>query len=252
MSKKDFKLHQLLATVGTRDAQATKLIREAAHTFDGKDSHFNGRLKTYHPDDDTQDSIADEKEQVQIVSTVQDKLNFIQKAIINSVDTVIAKEETNSSGQARASLKIGNNEVTLSATALLALEKRMIQLRSVYNLIPTLDPTKVWNYDEDRGYFKTLPTLRNRLVKKIIPVVVVQATKEFPAQVKETSTDVKVGHYEEIHYSAKIPVSMKAKILDRIDGLIDAISLARAKANQCDVVENPIMEDIFTYINNPN
>lgn len=249
MSKKEFKLHQLLATVGTREALSTKLIREAAHTFDAKDSHFNGRLKTYHPDDDTQDSIADEKEEVQIVSTVKSKLSFIEKAVINAVDTAIAKEETNSSGQAKASLKIGVSEFTLSATSLLALEKRLVQLRNVYFNIPTLDPTKSWAYNTDKECFEATPTSRNRLVKKIVHSVVVPATDKFPAQVEKSTVDVKVGHYEEVHFSAKLPVKTKAEMLGRIDSLLDGISLARAKANQCEVVENPIMKEIFNYIN---
>jgi len=246
---KTFELHQLLATVSTREGQAAKLMKEAASTFANKDSHFNGRMKTYHPDDDSVDNIVDSEEIVNMVYTVKDKLKYIRKTFANSVDTVIAKEETNSSGSAKAMLTFGNETVELSATALLALEKRIRFLREVYNTIPTLDPTKVWTYDDEKGFYKTDPVNRNRLVKKKKTVVVVPATDKFPAQTDVVVTDEKVGHYEEEHYSSKLSVRDKADMLDRVDKLLDSISLARAKANKCEVVERPIMNKIFSYVN---
>jgi hypothetical protein len=247
---KEFQMHQLLATVGTRDTQALKLINEAKNTFKAKDAHFNGRLKTYKADnDDGTNALTDESEIIEMVSTVKDKLDYVSKSIINAVDTAISKEETNSSGKAKAELEIGGTTFTLSATSLLALEKRLIGLRGLYNEIPTLDPTKAWTFDEDKGYYVSDTVKRNRIVKKIKSEVVVQATKEFPAQVVQSSIDEKVGVYTEVHHSSKLPVERKAKYISNIDDILEKIAIARAKANTCVVVENPIMGKILDFIN---
>lgn len=251
MSKKEsnFELHQLLAAIPGRESQAAKLIKEAHATFQNKDSHFNGRTKQYYPDSEVEGShIQDEFERVEMVYTVKEKLDFIKKSFVNAVDSLLSKEETNSSGKANAFLTIGPRKVKLSATSLLALEKKVVLLRTLILGIPTLDPSKNWTFDENEGFYKTAPSKRNRLVKKNESVVVVQATDKFPAQVKEITVESKVGHYEEVHFSSKYPVRVKADMVAKCDELLNNIAIARAEANKCQVEEVKVMESVFDFV----
>lgn len=248
-NKNIFELHQLLAAIPGRESQANKLIKEAAVTFQNKDSHFNGRTKQYYPDNEVEGShIQDEFEKVEMVYTVKEKVDFIKKSFANAVDSVLSKEETNSSGNANAMLQIGPRSVKLSATSLLALEKKVVTLRSLILTIPTLDPSKQWHFDQNEGFYKTNPTKRNRIIKKNESVVVVQATDKFPAQVKEVTVESKVGHYEETHFSSKFPVRVKSEMVAKCDELLNNIAIARAEANKCQVREVKVMESVFDFI----
>lgn len=247
--KKRFELHQLLAAANERDKQAASLINEAKKTFDNKSNHYDGRRKQYSPDNESEDRIVDELEEIVIVDTVKSKLDYLSKFIVNSVDSIISKEETNASGTTNATITIGNHDFTLSAIGLLALEKKLVSLRDLYKKIPTLDPSKVWTYNEEERRYESKPTHRNRLKKENKAVVVVQATDKFPAQTQIIPVEKKTGVYEEIFYSSKISVRQKAEMIDRIDEILDKCAIAKAKGNKAEVKEVKIGSTLLNYIN---
>ncbi len=245
-------LHSLLAVEGDLRKVASKVQNEAVTLFTKKDDHFEGLVKVYeafNDDDATRTNNTDRKE---LVTTVADKLNYVKKAMSKGINAQISKEETNSSGNAKEVLRVG--DVTfgeLSATSLLSLEKEIVNIRKMYATIPTLDPAKHWQRDEDEEgmRFKTEPQKTFRTSKDSDWVIVAPATKEFPAQVKQVTKDTTVGNYLVTYTSGKITPLMKSQLLERVDDLLLAVKSARSKANQAEVVRSYVGSSIFEYIN---
>lgn len=243
-------LHQLLAVENDRKQKALQIVRESASVFLKKPDHFDGLRKTYQPYEEGGQKV--EPDIKEIVTTVDEKLNYTQKAAIIAIDATISKEETNASGTVKTELKVGGKEFgEFSATSLLAMETWLNVLRTLYKEIPTLDPVKVWKPEptaDKKGVFTTDTEVKYRTQKIETPLVVYEATTEHPAQVQMVTKDTQVGQYETVYRSGKITPARKSEMLTRIDDLIDAVKRARARANKADVVNRKIGKAIFDYI----
>lgn len=239
-------LHQLLAVENERKIQANNILQETIETFSKKHDHFDGIVKIYESYDESDQKIPPETKE--IVTTVKEKLEYSQQAISKGIDAQISKEETNASGTVKAELKVNSKSFgDFSATSLLALEQHLVKIRSMYKLIPTLDPTRKWNKKED--VYETDEEIKYRTEKKVEKLVKYEATKEHPAQVDLVQLDRQVGEYKTVYKSGKITPFQKSQLLDRIDALLDAIKTARSKANESEVINKKIGDAIFQYIN---
>ncbi len=242
-------LHQLLAVEQDRRGRATEILQEAGVLFTKKNEHLDGIVKVYRPKDDTGDVIPDEIKE--IVTTVADKLKYTVPFISKAIDAQLSKEETNASGLARAELLIDDHSFgELAATSLLALEQHLQRLLGLYRVIPTLDPAKRWSESDNEGHtFVSDTEVKFRTNKVESFDVVVQATKEFPAQVVKVTKDVQVGSWETIYKSGRITPLQKSEVLSRIDRLIDAVKTARSKANEAEVKQIKVGESLLGFIN---
>jgi len=243
------KVHELLAVENDRKQKAKVILTETIATFTKKGEHFDGLTKTYKPKVEGGDKIPDQVKEV--VTTVDKKLAYTKGAVIVAIDAQLSKEESNSSGTVNAELKIGDKTFTLSATSLLALEQQLTNIRAVYKTIPTQDPTRIWVEDTSAGtgLFMTAPEELYRTKKEHKPFVKYEATTEHPAQVEVIAEDVQIGKYETTYRTGKISPARKSEMLAKVDGLIDAVKRARAKANQAEVTNVKIGKEIFDYIN---
>jgi hypothetical protein len=249
MSNKQNPIHALLAVEPDLKNVATKILNETMNTFAKKSEHFDGIRKSYVSEDDSATG-TNNTELKEVVTTVAEKIAYSSPAIAAGINAQLSKEQTNSSGTVEAELAVGDtNFGKLSATALLTLEKEMVKIRKMYELIPTLDPAKTWSMDEVSGKWKTPETTTFRTGKKEDWITVSPATKEHPAQVKLVTKDVPVGKYLTSYMSGKITPTNKSKLLDRVDSLILAVKRARSLANQAEVVKCNVGSQIFEYIN---
>lgn len=249
MEKKN-QLHQLLAVEGDRKKKAILIMNETINTFTKKDDHFDGLVKTYTPSEEGGEERPPEIKE--IVTTVKEKIDYTKKSVVQALNSQIGKEVTNSSGTVKAELKVGDVSFgELSATALLALEQQLTNIREVYKAIPTLDPTRTWMPDENaakKGVFVSGEEVKFSTKKEEIPLVLYEATKEHPAQVKLVTKDKQVGKYSTVYKSGKITPARKSELLGRIDKLIDTTKRARAKANEAEIIDVKIGNKIFDYI----
>lgn len=240
------KLHELLAVEQDRKHKAMKAIGETVNTFK-KAVLFDGMRKRYVAMEEDSEQIPDESKE--IVMTVKQKLDEAIVDIISGVDANISKEETNCSGIAKAELLVGDVSLgTFSATSLLALESQLGKLRELYAEIPVLDSTYKWDFDAQQGFYKTEPEVKFRSVKRPKVVVKYEATKEHPAQTELLYLDFQIGKYETVYASGRIPLTQKTELLRRIDALIEAVKIARAKANSVEVNNIKIGKKIFDYL----
>lgn len=244
------KLHEILAVEGDLDATARKVTDEAIDTFHKKPDHFieQHRSLVLFDDDRSSENLDESKA---LVTTVADKLSYVRGHIERYFDTFARKEATNQT--AKADLVIDG--VTLiedaPATMLLGLESKLKTMRAMYEAIPTLQPGADWVLDPDRGadIFKSSePEVRMKTEKQIQHKVLVEATKEHPAQIEKWNADVPVGKITLRSWSGMMSPAEKSALLGRIDTLIRAVKKARQRANTAEVVDIFIGSALFGFI----
>lgn len=238
------KLNQLIATEPEWKGVADKIIQETIKVFRGEDL-FSGLVKEYTPKVADGDPLPTERKEV--VTTVQKRLDWTRKPVLNLLDYELMRDKTNQT--ASADLEVDGKVIAsdVPVTTLLSLEKRLRQLRSIFDSIPTLDLSKKWEEVED-GIFKYGPIEQYRTAKKTVPVVLTEATKEHPAQVKDVVEDVMIGTYKSTYFSGAMHPRLKAKILERTDLLIEAVKTARVQGNDTEVKESRMGKAIFDYL----
>lgn len=244
------KFHELLAVEGDLQRTAEHVCAEAETTFGNRQAHFWGQTKTVRFFDEAR-SGENTEETKAMESTVDDKLGYVAQMTSRYYDAVLQKDMTNQKAKADLIVEGKTIAANLPSSFLLGLEQKLARLRAVYNVMPTLNPGTVWIPDPDQGegVFVSEVVKQMKTEKVIKPIVLYEATKEHPAQVKETSTDVPVAAIETTAFSGMLTVARKSEILDRLDKLIRAVKKARQRANNIDAEKAKVGMKLFDYIN---
>lgn len=246
------KLHEILAVEGDLAGTAKKIMDEARGTFGGKPDHFLAATQTdtYFAEEQANLNTASAKA---MVTTVDDKLDYIAPVIGRYYDAYFTKEATNQ--VAVADIMVGGKALWsgVPATVLLGMESKLKELRSVYEAIPTLAPGVFWEADAaaGRGVYRARDS-ETRFINKrtLTPIELSPATKEHKAQVQAVEVDVPVARREITHQSGMLSPAEKSDLLERIDVLIRAVKVARQKANACDAKDQTgFGAAVFGYIN---
>jgi hypothetical protein len=175
--KEKNQLHALLAVVTDLKTKARLIATEGITTFVKKAEHFDGVQKAFESLE--ADRMATPAETKVLVTTVPEKLAYVQGALSKGIDATLSMEETNSSGNAKAELSVNGTPFgTFSATSLLAMEKWLDSVLELYKSIPTLDPTKAWTKDATagrKGEYKSAEETKYHTAKKHKPIVLYDA-----------------------------------------------------------------------------
>lgn len=247
------KLHELLAVESSLRNQAEVTRNDLINTFDKKRSHFAEIRQTYVPKAVEEKSVEEVKQTIQ--TSVDKELEWVSEKLAKVLDIGYQIDLANT--QARADVVLDDDRTILTgipATQLLQLEKRLAEVHALINAIPTLDPAKGFTEDPQRpeGTFVARDVIRENKEKVFSPVIMVQATDKFPAQVEKLFVDKVVGNTTIQEWSTFITVERKGKMLDRLESLTRAVKQARSRANdlEFDVRGNKIGEKILAYIFN--
>ncbi|WP_026999822.1 hypothetical protein [Eisenibacter elegans] len=241
------KLHELLAVEQDRRNKANEAVGEAKKIFTKNDSYFDGLVKKYVSMEEDSELIPDETKEM--VKTVKQQLEETQQSIITALDATISKEETNAANVAKAELEVNGVKFgAFSATTLLALESQLNKILDLYKNIPLLDTTRKWHFDTQQGFFKTDEEVKFRSIKRPKVIVKYEATEKHPAQTELVNLDFQVGKYETTYYSGKLTPMQKSEMVKRIEQLLEAVKVARAKANNVEVVKVNVGKQLFDFI----
>ena len=246
-------LHELLAVEGSKQGIAQKIILEAINTFTKKQDHFLSHDKTLRmfADEDKMQEDAGEEHKA-MVTTVPDKIAYAKGAIIEYIDVVFQKECSNQNATADLEVDGITLAATCPATFLLGLEtKKLLEIRSMFEAIPTLQPGVEWEKDPQSGenvYKSKYPAKTTKTRKTIQSKILVQPTKEHPAQIDKWTEDVVVGLYTEEKRSGMITPAEKSRYLARIDALLQACKRARMRANKTQATTHKVADRLFEYI----
>ena len=246
-------LHELLAVESDLKGTHDKILGETAKVFDRADlfTAVSKRLKMV--DDNRKHEEEAGKEEKAMTTTIMTRLDYTANFVARYYDALLQKEMTNQ--VAKADLEVDGKVIAndLPATFLLGLEARLKVLRSIYEKAPTLQSGVHWELDKTMGedvYRSKFDEITTKTDKQVIPQVLYEATKEHPAQVEKLSKDVVVGEFIRTTWSGMLPPAEKARMLGKIDTLIQAVKRARMKANEEEVRVGGIGVKVFEFIHN--
>lgn len=241
------KLYELLAVEQDRKNKANESLGEAKKIFTKNDPYFDGMIKKYVAIEEDSEQIPDETKEM--VKTVKQQLEEMQENVVAALDATLSKEETNASNTAKAELIVGEtNFGTFSATSLLALESHLSKILDLYQSIPVLDSTKKWSFDNQKSVYKTDEEVKFRSIKRPQVIVKYEATDKHPAQTELLYLDFQVGKYETTYFSGKLTISQKNDMIKRLEKLMEAVKVARAKANSVEVQNIKLGDKIFNFL----
>lgn len=250
------KLHEVIAVEKDVRGTATKIIGETNKTFSSKHQLFATHSKIYTPlkDDDQERPSEDEKPQP--ITTINDKLDYFQKQLMRLFDVILQKEEANTRAKEDIIVYHKDEKIVLAeqvpVSALVQLENIFESIRAqVYDVIPTLDPTKKWDADVAAGknYYRTGETTRQSSKKIPKPITLHPGTDKHPPQVQLVTEDVPNGTWTIAYFSGMLSPAEKSELLSRVDLVLEGIKKARARANMVEVEPLAIGKKIFKFIN---
>ncbi|MCO5145404.1 MAG: hypothetical protein M9895_04390 [Aquamicrobium sp.] len=247
--KKPTQLHALLAVEADLTNTAKAVLEETVTTFAKKPDHFRGHVKavTYFNEARVQEN---EREEKKLVTTVDDKLEFTLDHVARLYDALLQKEEANQ--RAKIDLVIDGEVIgtDLPATFLLGLENRLKSVHQTILTAPTLDPSLIWEEDQNagEGVYRSTPQVSKRTEKDTQFKVLAAATDKHPAQIEKWTVDVPVAKIETTHVSGMWTPAKKAEVLARVDKLMNAVKKARQMANTVEVDKIQVGQKIKDYL----
>lgn len=242
------KLNQVVAVEKSTKEKVNKQTAPLFHLL-GNPAFFFGISKTYEPLDVEGEKLPDDSTRLQ--NTVLEVLDGFAGPTGRLLDIQVTKEAANT--EAFADVVVDGSVLISDApvTFLLQFEKLLQQeVRGLILKLPILDPAQEWEDDtsERAGVSRTPTRQRHRTKKVEKPVVLYDATDRHPAQTQMVVTDDLVGYWNERLFSGAISGRRKQELLDRVDTLIAAVKYAREAANDRDVEERKIGEEVFGYL----
>lgn len=241
------KMHELLAVEPTLVGNFNRDTTETLKVFDRGDMfQRNTTRKEYF---DAADARLNTIETKEMASTVKKRLDWYRISASALLDALYQKDLTNQ----RASNDVEVDGVTIMndipATTLLMLESKLADLRKIYTAAPTISSAIAWEWDGNEELWKTRDDGVSFSTKKTAKAVVLyDATKEHPAQVKEVFEDVAIAKITKQAYSGMWTSAEKATVLGRLDKLLAAVKRARQRANEQEIVASSIGATIFDFL----
>lgn len=239
-------LHELLAVEGDLKARAQEAAARLKSLFQNGQGNFLGQTIVYKPLEELGEQFPPQV--THVATTVDEELAIIGQHYENWIDAALQKEQTNQ--KTRATLVIGGATVDLSATSLLNLEAKLLELRSMYKDIPTNDVTIPWRWDDaTENFVSESPETRHRTKKVIRSHVAYEATDKHPAQVETYNEDMIVGFLTTTKQSGMITPADKRARMEKINSLLQAVKQARQRANNIEVQPINVGGIILAHIN---
>lgn len=238
-------LHQVLALEPGVRSRSDKSLTDL-HRRLGKDQLLSGLTRTYEPRDAEGEKLPGESTKVQVKA--DEALTVAAEAFTNIFDVVATKDFGNL--EAVADVVVDGETLVQGAPAtyLLWLEKKLADLHTFVNKLPTLDPAKSWQYDPNSGAFRTDVLQSTRTKKVPRNHVKAEATDRHPAQVDVYYEDVIVGDWKTVQFSGALPADRVRELLSRVEKVQDAVKAARQEANTVEVEQVKVGGKIFDYV----
>lgn len=247
------KLHEVLAVDSDLAETAKKIAAEALGTFMKKADHFFGATKRLEMFDESRKQEEEgASESKELVTTVQEKLDYVAEHIVRHLDCLAQKESTNQVAIADVEMEDGTKLLdTVPATLLLSLENKLALFRKMYEGIPTLAPGIDWAEDptQKEGVYKAQnDIIRHKTEQTFKSKILVEPTTEHPAQIEKWTEQVPIGNFITTQWSGMVSPARKSELLGRIDALLRAIKKGRMRANSTEVIKKSIGKVFFDYI----
>ena len=198
---------------------------------------LDGRSRTYEllEEGDIPEGVQQEQQPSEIQLPqyqIDAELRRIIAPVAKYMDTEISLDMSNAA--AKADLTIGDVTIAkgLHPNSLLWLEKRLAELHTLINKMPTHDPAFHWRWDASRGCYAS-DQVNTRHTKKINRVVVaIKPTEHQPGQFAMVPEDARVGTWHTEQLTGTMPRDVQRALLERIRIAEEAAKTARELANK--------------------
>lgn len=238
-------LNQVIATLAGEKTRCKDTITAIYHKLQ-KPGLLSGLSRRYRPKDEEGEALPGEDQQVQY--TVQEAIAAACAAMTRLADLTVTLDATN---QAASGDIVVDGTVIVSGVpvqTLLFLESRfLVDLRTLIEKIPVLDPATTWTTGTD-GVSRSAEVQTVRTKKTPIRFEKAPATERHPAQVEILYEDVVAGYWTKVDFSGAIPQQTKTRYLQRIAELIDAVKAAREYANMSPAREATIGKQLCEHV----
>ena len=255
------KLNVLLAKTDQLASSFKEGIKDYIKFFKNNQGAFKGERKTYTPKADKID-VQSMRANNLVVTTVDEKLQWLEKSSAEYVDALFSQEATNASGLATAKLVVDEVDFgELSSLELLRL-KSVIEsgdIKEMYSTIPTRSDAEVWEETSNEQYVG-----RNIFDSPITSGINKTTTKEsyilpdpnadkaganYKPQIATKDTIEELGEYTFQKFSGEYSHRQRAEILRRRERLLVSIVEALKIANEVEAVPSVVTSDkIFNYL----
>lgn len=243
MTKKQPVLHEILAVEQDLKGNAERARAVALETFRSKLNQFTGIRRTFRPfavDENVADEQAAERleAETRLARTVAGELAETLDVVSRAISVGFQIDDANT--RARADIVVDGEVIAadMPATFLLQLERRLREIRAVFREVPTFDPVRPWTPDPDADrphVLRAEPVVTIRKTKTRKYNVMVEPTKEHPAQVDVVEVDEPVGEIRSYEWTGMLSTAKKAALIEQVDKLLAAVKQARSRANTVEV-----------------
>lgn len=240
------RLNQLLGIEKQVKDTATVALTGAYHDSQ-KAALVDGFTRTYQPIEEGGEQFPAEEKVLQI--RIKDALADSFSKVRELMDLTLRKDAANCS--AKASIEVDGVVLVadVPATHLLWLKKKLEDLRTFASKLPRLPADEQWTWSDAQNCYVSAQSVTGKTRKLNVPIVMVPATKEHPAQVAMATEDKTIGHWTATKYSGALPAATVAGYLDRIDKLLIAVKQAQQRANSVEVpAVEPIGQKVLGFI----
>ncbi|ACU71865.1 conserved hypothetical protein [Catenulispora acidiphila DSM 44928] len=239
------KLNQIIAVEKSVKSRSYADITEAHHNVQ-KQALLSGISRTYQPKDEEGEQLPPESTRVQIGA--EEILRFTSANMTRLFDVTATKDWANC--EARADVMVDGQVLIagVPVSYLLFLEKQLTDLHTFVKKLPVLDAAESWVHDPSTDSWKTEPVRTNRTKKVPRNHVKAEATEKHPAQVEVYYEDVTVGTWTTTKFSGALPAERVNALAARVEKLAHAVKFAREEANNHEVTDRRVGEDVFGYL----
>ena len=262
---KVLKLNQLLAKTEAELSVLKTQLKEYFSYFRNSQGDFKGSLKTYEPAVNYAD-VPKNRESTNVVTTVDEKINYLFKILAPAFSGQLDIEATNASGMAKADLVInGVKWGTFSSLELMRLKNIVTdpKLTDMIKNIPVRSdkrewvPTEVDQY-KDRNIVQTpdksyseFTTEKTQYILSDPNVSTSDSKINYVPQVATKTTKVEVGSGTFTEFSGEWTHRQRANTLKKLSDVVVAVTEALARANSTEVVSSDLSgTQLFNYIFN--
>lgn len=260
------KLNVLLAKTDHLAAAFKNNFKDFIKFFKGNQGSFKGEQKTYTPREGVIDDPS-KRGTVRIVTTVGEKLKWLETNQAEYINNLFAQEKTNANGTAKAPLVVGDVDFgELSTLELLRLKSLLEsgELKEMYESIPVRSDSEVWTESRHPDYENRAGIFQTELIRGTAKTTVKEpyilddpnvarlgsaAAATYKPTTASRDTVMELGDYTTQKFSGEYSHLQRANILKRRHELLTAVIAALKVANDVEAVESSVTaEKLFGYL----
>lgn len=239
------KLHEVVALATGKKAEVQKFVTDCYKEIQ-KGDLFDGLRKTYQPIEEAGEQLPGESKNPQ--SSLTKVIESARAKWRELFDVTLAVDVGNQ--MAKADVEVDGKVIAsgLPVPTLLFLEKQLADVKAFVEKLPVPDPAERWSHDANTGMLSTEPIKTGRTKKVHKPIVLYPATEQHPAQTQLVTEDVLAGYWTTIRYTGRVSADKKSEAIERIRKLMDAVKVARERANTTEVQRKEIGSAMMGFV----